>query len=116
MSIFDNNTDKYSEIFKALSNPNRLKIFMRLASCCTPVGKSCDNNRISAYVGELGDELDIAPSTVSHHIKELRRAGLIHMKRRGQNMDCWIEPDTLRELSSFFSCLNQQEQEVLNAG
>jgi ArsR family transcriptional regulator len=53
-------------------------------------------------VGELGRDLSIAPSTVSHHLKELRTAGLIHMERRGQSIECWVEPDTLGTLSEFF--------------
>ena len=39
MSIIrDNQMKEYAQMFKALSNPNRLKIFLRLSSMCsTPV-------------------------------------------------------------------------------
>jgi ArsR family transcriptional regulator len=47
--------------------------------------------------------LGIVPSTVSHHIKELRRAGLIRMERRGQKIECWVDPEVLKELAGFFS-------------
>jgi len=64
---------------------------------------SSENNEEScACVGELGKDLGIAPSTLSHHIKELRRAGLIRMERRGQKIDCWIDPATLKALKEFF--------------
>ena len=90
-------------MFKALSNPHRLSIFLRLISCCTP-GTVCNADEdMRVCVGELGQDMGIAPSTVSHHIKELRRAGLIRMKRRGRKVECWIDPDTLRDLAGFFS-------------
>jgi ArsR family transcriptional regulator len=54
-------------------------------------------------VGELSDDLELAPSTISHHLKELNRAGLIEMERQGKNVMCWIEPAILEELGNFFS-------------
>ena len=93
--------EHYSNIFKALSNPHRLSIFMRLATCCSP-GTACDTDEICECVGELSKNLSIAPSTVSHHIKELNRAGLINLKRRGQNVECSLSPETLDRLSTFF--------------
>ena len=103
----DKNIEEFAEMFKALSNPNRLKIFMRLTACCLPGTVTSINPGTGeagcACVGELGQDLDIVPSTISHHIKELRQAGLIHMERRGQKMECWVEPETLKALQGFFS-------------
>ena len=94
-------------MFKALSNPNRLQIFLQLTRCCTP-GTVCSNEEISVRcVGDLGADLNVAASTLSHHIKELNRAGLIQMRRRGQNVECWIEPKILKKLSAFFQ-INQE--------
>ncbi len=95
--------DRFAEVFKALSNPNRLKIFQRLASCCRPGTISTIDACETACVGELGRELDIVPSTVSHHIKELRQAGLIRTRRRGQKIECWIDPGVVEQLKKFFS-------------
>ena len=97
-----NDTERFAEMFKALSNPNRLSIFLRLASCCVP-GTTCSDAGECECVGELGKDLGLAPSTVSHHIKELHRAGLIRMERRGQNVECWVDPETLNVLAMFFS-------------
>jgi ArsR family transcriptional regulator len=100
----DKDIEKFAEMFKALSNPNRLKIFLRLISCCQPgTVTSISESEGSAYVGELGQDLGIVASTVSHHIKELRRAGLIRMERRGQKIECWIDPETVAALQDFFS-------------
>jgi len=54
-------------------------------------------------VGQLAAELDIAPSTVSHHLKELTRAGLIATERRGREIHCWVEPSVLHDLGGFFT-------------
>ena len=101
------NIEKFAEMFKALSNPNRLKIFMRLVSCCIPKVvtemSSSPESENCACIGELGQDLNIVASTISHHIKELRQAGLIHIKRRGQKIECWIDPETLTALQEFFS-------------
>jgi ArsR family transcriptional regulator len=103
----DKNIEEFAEMFKALSNPNRLKIFLRLVSCCQPGTPTSISSNIEsgacACVGELGQDLGIVPSTISHHIKELRRAGLIRMERRGQKMECWIDPETIAVLQGFFS-------------
>ena len=54
-------------------------------------------------VGDLGADLGLAPSTVSHHLKELRRAGLMEVERRGQRIECWVSEDTLKLLASFLN-------------
>ena len=89
-------------MFKALSNPNRLKIYLQLMNCCEPGTVCSTEDATKCCVGDLGDGLDIAASTLSHHIKELSRAGLIQMERRGQHVDCWVDPNTVRELNQFF--------------
>jgi ArsR family transcriptional regulator len=95
--------DILAEIFKALSNPNRLRIFYRLANCCKPGTMGIIDGKASAYVGELGAELDIVKSTLSHHVKELRRVGLIRTRRRGQKIECWVDPQLVERLKLFFS-------------
>lgn len=51
---------------------------------------------------EFSDQLGLAPSTVSHHFKELRTAGLVHMKREGKKVLFWIDADAVKELRSTF--------------
>jgi ArsR family transcriptional regulator, arsenate/arsenite/antimonite-responsive transcriptional repressor len=96
-------TEKLSHTFKALSNPHRLSIFLRLASCCCGPEVACDTDiAMRECVGTVGKNLNLSPSTISHHIKELHRAGLIKMKRRGQIVECWVDPETLDFLAEFF--------------
>lgn len=97
------NTEKLSEAFKALSNPNRLEIFLRLLNCCE-LGTTCSTEAMTGYcVGELGKNLSVAPSTLSHHIKELQRAGLIDTQRKGQNVECSINSKKVDTLKALFS-------------
>jgi len=104
MSNFQNiNIEKFADIFKALSNPNRLQIFMRLISCCAP-GTVCSvDSECGAFVGDISKDMNIVPSTVSHHLKELRQAGLIKMNRKGQKIECWVQPEVIENLSKFFA-------------
>lgn len=97
------NPEEFADIFKALSNPNRLLIFKRLLSCCEP-GTVCSAETVNGFcVGELGEDLAVAPSTLSHHIKELQRAGLIKTQRKGKNVECFVDPEKVKILNEFFA-------------
>jgi len=88
-------------MFKALSHPHRLAIFLRLAHCCERHG--CDVEECSRLcVGELGKGLKIGQPTISHHLKELTRAGLIRTRKSGQSTECWVAETTLDDLAEFF--------------
>jgi ArsR family transcriptional regulator, arsenate/arsenite/antimonite-responsive transcriptional repressor len=91
-------------VFKALGNPHRLKILIDLGTCCTP-GVRCCGERQRLSVGELGGELEIAASTLSHHVKELGRAGLVSCTKRGKCVLCCCDKQVLRSLSALFAAL-----------
>jgi DNA-binding transcriptional ArsR family regulator len=101
MSNYQTEIEQRAQMFKALANPHRLALFHRLTTCCAP-GTACSTEAMRHSVGELGEGLDIAPSTLSHHLKELNRAGLVQMQRRGKQVECWVEPATLEQLAAFF--------------
>jgi len=87
-------------VFKALAHPHRLHIFLRLAaSCCPPNMPVTAEGQLN--VGALGEDLELAPSTVSHHIKELRQAGVIRVARDGQAIRCWVDPEVVQAIARF---------------
>lgn len=94
--------ERMAEIFRALGNPHRLRILAQLADCCRP-GSACCTPSGELSVGEIGDGLEIVASTLSHHVKELNRAGLLGCNRQGKCVMCCIDREALRALGAFFS-------------
>ena len=60
--------EEATAVLKALSEPNRLRIFATLMT-----GDSCNC--------ELRDKLGLAPNLLSHHLRTLEKAGLVHSRR-----------------------------------
>jgi DNA-binding transcriptional ArsR family regulator len=96
---------------KALADPNRLAIFQMLRSSCGrgsrrdggagPCAMSAE--AAERTVGDIAARLGIGASTVSHHLKELWRTGLIRHERRGQRVYCSIDEAAVGEIMRFFS-------------
>jgi len=96
-------SEQLVDIFKALANTHRLKIYNILTNCCAP-GTSCATDEVfSCCVGDLDSQLDIAASTLSHHLKELHRADLIHMKRDGKQVFCSVNTERMKQIQNIFS-------------
>jgi ArsR family transcriptional regulator len=76
MSLTEQETAEVIAVFKALGDPNRLRIFAALME-----GDSCNC--------ELRDSLDLAPNLLSHHLRALEKSGLVH-SRRDQLDGRWI--------------------------
>ncbi len=94
-------------MFKALGDPTRLHIFEFLRSCCCPVAveESGDVRPVSGpTVGAVCCHVTGAEqinSKISHHLKELRLAGLITVERRGKNMICGVNREAVAALAQY---------------
>jgi ArsR family transcriptional regulator len=89
------------KIFKALGDPTRFAIFELVRDCGRPDG--CSDDEVSDNLSEIAARFNLSLSTVSHHVKELRSAGLLTCEKRGQRLHCWVEPDVLAQLEHFAS-------------
>ena len=92
-----NDVDSLARMFKALGNPNRLRLFLNLleeSKLDLAKGRIHDCFLVK-LLGGLGD---IGAPTVSHHVKELSDAGLIQTQREGKQLICSVDPDGLEQL------------------
>jgi ArsR family transcriptional regulator len=77
-------TDKEFELIaKALADPRRMQVLEVIGG-----QRECSCQR-------LREEFPVTKATISHHIKELIRAGLIEAHRDGQFLHCEIRRETL---------------------
>jgi len=75
--------ERVVKALKALSNENRMAIFEEIRAGHGR-GRLDADNRLS--VCTVAEKFDISLSTISHHIKELRVAGLVSCEREGQSI------------------------------
>lgn len=78
--------EELAALAKALAHPARVQILRLL------------NRRTSCVCGDIVDEIPLAQSTVSQHLKVLKEAGLIRGEVDGQCVCYCIEPKALRRL------------------
>jgi len=78
-------------VFKALADPNRVRIVNLLATTDDPV-----------CVCNLMEPLGLSQPTVSHHLKRLLDAGLLRREERGTWAYYSLRRDVLRGLASVF--------------
>jgi DNA-binding transcriptional ArsR family regulator len=85
-------------LFRALADPNRLAIFELVRERGTGVHtvEEAQNS-----ISKIAREFDLSLSTVSHHLKELRTAGLIQCEKHGQTVYCTPVPEALEAIAGF---------------
>ena len=84
--------ERMALIAKALADPVRLQLVDVLRK---HAGKVC--------VCELVPLFDLSQPTISHHLRALRKAGLVDSERRGLWVYYYVLPDALEELASWLS-------------
>jgi len=82
---------RFADMFSAMGAGPRLRI-MRVLLSAHPEGM---------VVGELGDELGIPASTLSHHLDKLKNEDLVRVKREGTYLWYSANTNALQELLGF---------------
>ena len=82
-------------ILKALADPRRFEVLERIA------GSSC-----AVTCSQTLADLPIAAATLSHHLKELEAAGLIHVQREGKYHLLSVQPGVLEAAAEVLQSLS----------
>lgn len=85
--------DELATLAKALGHPARVKILRLLV------------RKDGCVCGDIVDELPLAQSTVSQHLKVLKAAGLIRGDVDGPRVCYCVEPRALRRLKALIGGL-----------
>jgi ArsR family transcriptional regulator, arsenate/arsenite/antimonite-responsive transcriptional repressor len=86
-------TDDAAARLEALGNPTRLQIYRALVRA----------GDTGMAVGKLQSKLDLAASTLSHHLKSLLIVGLISQERQATTLICRANYDVMRGLVDFLA-------------
>jgi len=84
---------KIARYAKAMGHPIRMYVLELLSkqSCC--------------YSGDLTDELPIAKSTLSQHLKELKEAGMIQGEIEAPKIRYCLNKETWKEAKTLFKSI-----------
>ena len=91
MSRADDEVIRYADMLAAMGAEPRLRI-VRLLLMTHPKGVSA---------GEIGAELDITPSTLSHHLDRLKRENVVNVRRDGTFLWYTTNTDAIETLLKF---------------
>ena len=82
---------RYADMLSAMGTEPRLRI-MRLLLSAHPQGLAA---------GEIGSELEIPSSTLSHHLEKLKNENLVKVRREGTFLWYSANTEALQELLGF---------------
>ncbi len=92
--------DKMVEIFKALSDKNRLLI-LDMLSC----GELC--------ACDIMEGLNLTQPTISHHMKILQKSDLINSRKEGKWMRYSLNSEIIKQSTEFINILTSFKEDCI---
>ncbi len=96
--LFSPQINRIAEVAKAIGHPARVAILLHLL------------NKQACVCGDLVDELPLSQSTISQHLKALKKSGIIQGEIEGTSVCYCINPtvwlETKEMLGGFFAKIN----------
>ncbi len=86
-----------AKVFKALSNPNRLELYLKIVENQEASYKT----NCECFISDIAKSLNIGAPTVSHHLKELENAELIFTERRGKFVVARVNEEMINEVNEL---------------
>jgi len=91
-------TKQLANIYKALSNENRLEIFLSILQ----YNEKSFDPPCDCLMSHIMEKLCIGAPTISHHLKELSNAGLITTRKEGKFLVATVNQQILDALTQGF--------------
>lgn len=91
-------TKQLANIYKALSNENRLEIFLSILR----YNEKSFTEPCDCLMTHIMSDLCIGAPTISHHLKELTQAGLITTRKEGKFLVATVNKEVLEALKHSF--------------
>lgn len=92
-------TRQMARIFRALSNVNRLELYLQIMK----MQETSYKNDCDCLITDIMNNFNIGAPTISHHLKELSDAGLIMTERRGKFLVARINHIIVKEVCEMLS-------------
>lgn len=88
--------EQFTKAMRALSEPNRVEILRRVGANACQQGVTCSS---------VLDQMGISQSTFSHHVSELKEAGLLIGQSEGRLVRLTVNQELLNEVQQALSNL-----------
>lgn len=89
--IFTKEQNYIASIAKVLGHPARISILQNILK------------KNTCICGDLVEEIGLAQATISQHLKELKRIGIIHGNIQGTKVCYCINPKKWKEIHTLFN-------------
>ncbi len=95
-NLFTEEENRIADLAKAIAHPARVSILLYLIK------------KNSCVCGDIVDELPLSQSTVSQHLKELKRVGILQGEIEGTKTCYCINPEVWMEMGGLFKGLTEK--------